>query len=325
MLTKASVWWPGISSAVQEMIQQSQVCAKDAKPTREPLIPSPLLDYPWQVVGLDLFELHGKQYLLLVDYFSRYPEVVSLPSATSNAVISAIRPMFARHGIPEVLRSDNGPQYASEEFEKFAKTYGFSYNTSSPHFPQSNGLAEWMVKTVKQLLQHSSDLNLALLTYRSTPLPWCNLSPAELLMGRRIRSRLPLAQTQLLPKWSYLPDFQATDKLFKQRQKRDYDQHHRVRALPVIPDGSEVWVKSGTSLIRGQVQGQLAAPRSYLVNTPSGTVRRNRFHLSGVPEETTQETQQSASPEPEPTNKIMTRMRTGTEIRLPQRYRDSVL
>ena len=182
MLTKASVWWPGISSAVQEMIQQSQVCAKDAKPTREPLIPSPLLDYPWQVVVSDLFELHGKQYLLLVDYFSRYPEVVGLPSATSNAVISAIRPMFARHGIPEVLRSDNGPQYASEEFEKFAKTYGFSYNTSSPHFPQSNGLAEWMVKTVKQLLQHSSDLNLALLTYRSTPLPWCNLSPAELLM-----------------------------------------------------------------------------------------------------------------------------------------------
>ena len=114
--------------------------------------------------------------------------------------------------------------------------------------------------------------------------------------------------------------------MFKQRQKHDYDRHHCVRALPDIPDGSEVWVKSGTSPIRGQVQGQLAALRSYLVNTPYETVRRNRFHLSGVPEETTQEqTWQSASPEPEPANKIMIRMRTGTEIRLPQRYRDSVL
>ena len=148
MLTKASVWWPGISSAVQEMIQQCQVCARDTEPTREHLIPSPLPDYPWQVVGSDLFELHGKKYLLVVDYFSRYPEVVSLSSTTSNAVISALRPMFARHGIPEVLQSSNGPQYASEEFEKFAKTCGFSHNTSSPHFPQSNGLAERMVKTV---------------------------------------------------------------------------------------------------------------------------------------------------------------------------------
>ena len=172
MLTKASVWWPGISSAVQEMIQQCQVCARDAEPTQKLLIPRPLPDYPWQVVGSDLFELHGIQYLLVVDHFSSYPEVVGLSYTPSNAVISALRPMFARHGIPEVLRSDNGPQYASEEFEKFANTYEFSHNTTSPHFPQSNGLVERMVETVKQLLQHSSDLNLALLTYRSTPLPW---------------------------------------------------------------------------------------------------------------------------------------------------------
>ena len=97
MMTKVSVWWPGISSAVGKMIQKCQVCARDAEPTREPLLPSTLPDYPMQEVGLDLFELQGKHYLLVVDHFSRYPEVVSFSSTTSNAVISSLRSMFACH------------------------------------------------------------------------------------------------------------------------------------------------------------------------------------------------------------------------------------
>ena len=76
MMTEASVWWPGISSAVGEMLQKCQVCARDAEPTRDPLLPSTLPDYQWQVVGSDLFELQEKHYLLVVDYFSRYPEVI---------------------------------------------------------------------------------------------------------------------------------------------------------------------------------------------------------------------------------------------------------
>ena len=103
-------------------------------------------------------------------------------------------------------------------------------------------------------------------------LPWCNLSPAELLMGRRIRSCLPLVETQLIPEWPYLSEFQNANNLFKQMQKRDYDHCHQVRELPDIPNGSEVWIESGTFPVRGQVQEQLAGPRSYLVNTASGTV-----------------------------------------------------
>ena len=97
MMTKVSVWWPGISSAVGKIIQKCQVCARDAEPTREPLLPSTLPDYPMQEVGLDLFELQGKHYLLVVDHFSRYPEVVSFSSTSSNAVISSLRSMFACH------------------------------------------------------------------------------------------------------------------------------------------------------------------------------------------------------------------------------------
>ena len=83
-------------------------------------------------------------------------------------MIAALRPMFARHGIPEVLRSDNGPQYVSQEMIDFATSYGFTQVTSSPHYPRSNGLAERTVKTVKAMLEKSKDPHLALLSYCST-------------------------------------------------------------------------------------------------------------------------------------------------------------
>ena len=93
--------------------------------------------------------------------------------------------VFSRRGIPHTVVSDNGPQYDSVEMKQFASTYGFNHVMSSPYYPQSNGLAECMVKTIKSLLQETSDTYLALLSYRATPLPWCRLSPAELLMGRK--------------------------------------------------------------------------------------------------------------------------------------------
>ena len=101
------------------------------------------------MVGVDLFELEKDQYLLIVDYFSRYPEVIKLSSTTSAAVIKVMKSIFARHGISEVVRSDNGPQFSAEEFTKFANCFGFQHVTSSPRYPQSNGQVERMVQTEK--------------------------------------------------------------------------------------------------------------------------------------------------------------------------------
>ena len=130
---KNSVWWPGASTEIAQRVDNCAKCAKVATPRKEPLISSPTPDYPWQVVGSDLFELNGTSYLLVVDYLSRFPEVVKLTrNTTSSAIISLLKSIFSRHGIPEVLRSDNGPQYASEEIQEFAKQYGFKLVTSSP-------------------------------------------------------------------------------------------------------------------------------------------------------------------------------------------------
>ena len=243
-----------------------------------------LPEYPWQVVGTDLFEIDGTHYLLTVDYFSRYPEVQQLTTTSSAAVISASKAVFARHGIPETVRSDNGPQYSSHEFARFASAYEFKHITSSPRFPQSNGQVERMVKTVKSMLKRSQDPYLALLSYRATPLPWCDLSPAELSMGRRIRTPIPQTNKQLVLGWDYLKSFREKNRRFKASQKVNFDKRHRTRELVPIPEDTEVWITSESQPVHGRVIAPAETPRSYKVETPTGQVHRNRSHLNVVPD-----------------------------------------
>ncbi len=235
---------------------------------------------------------------------------------TSQSVITAFKSLFARYGIPQEVVSDNGPQYSSHEFAQFAKEYDFHHTTSSPHFPQSNGLAERGVKTVKKLLKGSKDPFMSLLAYRTTPLPWCNLSPAQLLMGRQVRSNIPQPTESLTPQWPYLDDFRHAEDQFKRKQKRDYDTRHGTRPLPEIPNGTEVWVTTDNSHSPGHVNGSAGTPRSYLVETPSGQVRRNRAHLTVVPNGQPPERLPIPIPARSP---IVTRSQTGTKVTAPDR------
>ena len=272
-------------------MKKCPTCMRLSPPVREPMIPSPLPTYPWEKVATDLFEFQGQHYLLLVDYFSQYPEVIRLTSTTSASVISAMKSVFARHGIPSTIVSDNGPQYDSAELKTFASLYGFTHITSSPHYPQSNGQAERTVKTVKGLLQDSPDIFLSLLSYRATPLPWCGLSPGELLMGRRLRTDVPEIKRRLTPNWPHLQGFPEKDKEMKQRQKEMYDRQHRVRSVPTLPDDTPVWVNTQGRQVPGRVVTTANTPRSYVVEIPSGgRIRRNRTALSTRTETTTTST-----------------------------------
>ena len=197
----SSVWWSGISNAMERYIRSCPQCVKSYVPPKEPLITTPLPTRPWQKLAADLFELNNNPYLIVVDYFSRYPEVVKLTSTTSVNIINILKSIFARHGIPSTLITDNGPQFSSREFQKFASVYSLQHLTSSPRYPQSNGLVERAVGTTKGLLRNTSDPHLALLSFRATPLPWCSLSPAELLFGWKINTDLPQSNQQLVPQW----------------------------------------------------------------------------------------------------------------------------
>ena len=106
-------------------------------------------------------------------------------------MIRHLKSIFARHGIPEEVISDNGPQYSSKLFSEFAMSYNFHHQTSSPRYPQANGAAERAVQTIKFLLLKNDDPYLAMLAYRSTSLE-NGYSPAQLSMGRNLRTTLPV-------------------------------------------------------------------------------------------------------------------------------------
>ena len=102
--------------------------------------------------------------------------------------------------------------------KEFASLFGFDHVTTSPLFPQSNGFVERMVKTVKKLLKGASDMFMALLSYRSTPLSWYKLSLAELLMGRRQKTDIPQTTELLIPNWPHLTDFAEKDRQYKDKK-----------------------------------------------------------------------------------------------------------
>ena len=115
--------------------------------------------------------------------------------------MKCFKALFAVHGIPTVLMTDNSPQFDSIEMKKF------THRTSSPRYPQFNGFIERMVRIVKRLMKYEDDPYLALLNYRATPLPWCG---SQLLMGRRIKTLVPQVKQSFMPKWPYLKDFRES-------------------------------------------------------------------------------------------------------------------
>ena len=145
-----------------------------------------------------MFQFKGQQYLLLTDQYSRFPIIRRLTSTTSSAIINTLKSIFAEHGIPLQLVTDNGPQYSSAEFHGFMTTYGVEHMTTSSMYPQSDESAERMVHTVENILkkceEDKEDPYLVLLSYRATPLDNQLKSPAELLTGRNFKTRLPMDQ-----------------------------------------------------------------------------------------------------------------------------------
>ena len=204
---------------MESFVQSCPICQKTTPPTREPLINTPLPHFPWERIAGDLFELKGSTYLLVVDYYSRFVEIQKLNSTTSTSVISQLKSWFARFGIPAEMVTNNGPQFASNEIKEFSDSYGFWHIITSPYYLQANGLAEQTVKTIKNLLEHSPDPYMALLTYRATPMPWCALSSAELLMKKKIRPNIPQVTGSFIPKWSHIKNFRILNEKYKKSQK----------------------------------------------------------------------------------------------------------
>ena len=209
--------------------------------TKEPLLQHEVISRPWAKVAADLCESNGRTLLVVSDYFSNFIEVSRLHAITTQAVARELKTVFARFGTPEILVTDNGPQFASKEFKAFAESWSFNHITTSSRYPQSNGKAENAVKTVKRLFEKCKQSVFsefqALLDWRNTPTEGMATSPAQRLMGRRCRTLLPTSESLLRPSYSLRDDVHAmSDK--KRRQKEYYDQH--AKPLPNLSPGEIV-------------------------------------------------------------------------------------
>ena len=123
-----TVWWPQISQDIKDRVGRCQFCIeKLPSQKREPLISSELPDRPFQRIATDICEFKNAHYLVTFDYFSRYIEISHLPNMTSKCVIGKLKNIFAHHGVPESVISDNGTQFTSAEFSSFASKWNFKH------------------------------------------------------------------------------------------------------------------------------------------------------------------------------------------------------
>ena len=280
MRAREIVYWPGMSREIEDMVARCNTCALYRRGNqREPLILHELPHRPWAKLGADIFTFGNADYLIVVDYFSKYPEVLTLQNKTAKEIIQKFKSIFARHGIPDELVSDNMP-FASHDMIQFAQDWNFSLTTSSPTYAQSNGQSERFVQTIKQImrkaLEAGTDIHIALLQYRDSPVAGTTYSPAQLLMSRRLRSNLPIARSRLTPQ---VPG-DAHKQLMGERNRFKTYYDRGTQPLKPLSEGDNVRIARGRKWMPAVLHRKHDAPRSYVVLTPDGhKLRRNRKHL----------------------------------------------
>jgi hypothetical protein len=280
---REAMYWPGMNTDIEAVVKDCSNCAENQNQQQsQPLMPTPTPDLPYEMVGCDIFQFETKKYVLTVDYYSKFIDVSELTDESTTAVISALKIIFSCHGIPQRLRTDNGPQFSSVEFKEFCKLFQINHETSSPHFQSSNGEAERAIQTVKKLWKKNDDKHISLLDYRTTPLPDINLSPAQLLMGRRPRNILPTSYELLKPQGHSAQTVKRHFNREKQAQKYYYDKRKGVKDLHPLQERTQVRITDGTKTkwFPGEVVAKYDKPRSYIVQSENGRLyRRNRKHL----------------------------------------------
>ncbi|XP_040172372.1 uncharacterized protein K02A2.6-like [Anopheles arabiensis] len=203
-IARSYVYWPLIDADVEKLVKLCKSCALAAKsPIHSSPISWPKTDAPWQRVHIDYAgPIDGVYFLLVIDSFSKWPEIISTSSISANATVTMLRGLCVRFGMPNTIVSDNGRQFTSAIFADFCNTNGIEHIKTAPYHPQSNGQAERFVDSFKRALKKikvgkvslQEALDTFLLTYRSTPNKQLEgmRTPAEVMFERKIRTCLEL-------------------------------------------------------------------------------------------------------------------------------------
>ena len=199
-LARMYFWWPGLTKDIEKLVKECAKCQENqSNPAMAPLEPWTWPTRPWARVHVDYAgPFMNSTFFIVTDAHSKLVEIMKTSSTTSTATIQMLRTMFARYGLPRTLVSDNGTCFTSQEFEDFLKANGIQHIKTTPYHLQSNGLAERMVQTfkkgMKKIASGTVDTKLAqfLFSYRITPHSTTGQSPAELMFGRQLSTRLDL-------------------------------------------------------------------------------------------------------------------------------------
>ena len=272
-----AVWWPNINKDIVETARKCATCLQHTTNRPEPLLPSAIPNHPWDVIGADIGTHDGTDYLVIIDSYSKFPIFFKMTTLTTQAVINKLRPLFEMYGSPNTLRTDRGPQFESEEFRNFASEYDFCHIRSSPHYAQSNGLAEAGVKIIKTVLKKNpQNPGLALMEYRATPNS-SGYSPAQLFLSRNIKTRLPSIKKNYQPEVPPIAPYRRYLEHRTKSAKANYDARHRAADLPPLDATDKVWVSDARR--HGTVLRAAPEPRAYVIQTQDGgqLVRNRRF------------------------------------------------
>ena len=273
-LARSYIWWPNMDTDIETLVKTCTECQESRpSPPTAPLHPWEWPASPWSRLHIDFAGPYlGHMFLVLVDAHSKWMDVRLMHSIKAHSTIEQLRMIFATHGIPQKIVSDNGPTFTSQEFKTFMTQNGVLHITSAPYHPSTNGLAERAVQTFKQALKRiqgssiQEKLSKFLFQYRITPHTTTGIAPAELLMGRRLRSCLDL----LFPTVSQKVESKQL------KQKKEHDATKPVRTFSI---GDLVYVEDFTASPQKWIPGKIVevtGPLSYCIELLDGsTVRRH--------------------------------------------------
>ena len=277
-LARGYIWWPKMDSQIEDLVKTCTVCQESRpSPAAAPLHPWEWPSQPWSRLHLDFAgPFCDHMFLVLVDAHSKWIDVHLMSSITSTKTIEKLRVIFATHGFPQKVVTDNGPSFTSREFATFMSENGILHVTTAPYHPSSNGLAERAVQTFKQGLKRTPGttiqerLSKFLLTYRITPQTTTGVPPATLLMGRHLRTRLDQVFPDLAPK-------------VQSHQLKQAQQHDSAKPLRSFAIGDLVFVHDFTTTKRTWLPGKIVkvtGPLSYHAELHSGQVVRR--HVDAI-------------------------------------------
>ena len=300
-----TVFWPGISKDIVNFRLGCQHCERITPSQRkEPMVITPLPEWPFQHICMDYYEFKNQTYLLVVDRYSGWLMVYHFKKeATSNRLVSICREIFANYGVAETISTDGGPQFKGEVFKLFLKKHGINHRISSVDYPQSNGRAEVGVKTAKRLIMGNTNrsgsldtdaMMQGLLQYRNTLLQNIGLSPAQILLHRNLKDALPalpsnykmdkfwIEQAEARLKWNQARRVKklCSNKVSNHKELKVLVPGTRVRIQNKRKGQKSRWTQTGTVVSSKR-------NRQYVVQVDStgNTTLRNRRHIREMPQE----------------------------------------